>query len=346
MRTTELVTPALLLDVDALHHNLATMAARLPGERLRPHVKAHKCTALAARQREFGHPGSTAATIRECEGMAAAGLADDLLLANEVADARRLGVLVDRGARITLAIDSEETLAAAVAGGVREVVIDVNVGLPRCGCAPGDAGRLADRARAAGLTVRGVMGYEGHLMMVLDREEQRSRVEAAMADLLRAHRDTGGELVSAGGTGTHECNIWASEIQCGSYALMDSDYGRHGFGFSQALWIEATIISRNSGGRMVADCGLKAHAMDHGNPTVPGALVRFLSDEHITFQTTDDRPDDAYPSVNPALGSARVGDRVRVIPAHCDPTVAYHDAMWLVRGDEVVDRWAVDLRGW
>ena len=152
---TELQTPALLVEGAALEHNLSTMSAALPGPRLRPHVKAHKCTALARRQADLGPAGFTCATIRECEGMTAAGLGADVLLANEVVDARRLGALVEGGqARITLAVDSEATIEAAAAGGVREVVVDVNVGLPRCGCAPEDAGPLADVARRHGLSVR------------------------------------------------------------------------------------------------------------------------------------------------------------------------------------------------
>ena len=336
MRTHELQTPALLLDADALEHNLATMAALLPGARLRPHVKAHKCTTLAARQVAHGHRSFTLATIREVEGMAQAGLGHDLLLANEVADARRLGAVVAAGARVTLAVDSPDTITAAVAGGVREVVIDVNIGLPRCGCDPGEAGRLADLARKQGLAVRGVMGYEGHLMMVLDPTEQRSRVEASMQQLLRAHSDVGGDLISAGGTGTHHVNTRATEIQAGSYALMDSAYTQHGFNLRQALWIEATVIARNPKGWAVADSGLKANGMDHGNPSIPGAEVLFLSDEHVTFRPDADGP----------LAAVGVGSRLRMIPAHCDPTVAYHDAMWLVQGDEVLDRWAVNLRGW
>ena len=143
----DLPTPALIVDQAALDDNIAVMAAALPGASLRPHVKAHKCTSLARRQAAAGHSGFTCATIRECEGMAAAGLGDDLLLANEVLDATRLGALVRAGARVTVAVDSPETIEAAAAGGVHEVVIDVNVGMPRCGCAPGEAGRLADLAR-------------------------------------------------------------------------------------------------------------------------------------------------------------------------------------------------------
>ena len=118
------------------------MAGVWPGRRLRPHVKAHKTSGLARRQAELGHTGFTCATIREVEVMAAAGLGEDLLLANEVLDMRRLGAVAETGARVTVAVDSDAVLQAAVDGGVREVLIDVNVGLPRCGCDPADAGPL------------------------------------------------------------------------------------------------------------------------------------------------------------------------------------------------------------
>src|SRR5438445_4587813 len=258
------------------------MSDALPGERLRPHVKAHKCTALAARQAAMGHPGFTCATIREMEGMAAAGLGQDLLLANEVLDASRLGALAQTGVRVTVAVDSEATIEAAARGGVQEVVVDVNVGLPRCGCAPDDAGRLAEAARAAGLEVRGVMGYEGHVVGVEDRSIRESSTADCMKLLLAAHDEVGGELVSAGGTGTYDINTWATEIQAGSYALMDTAYGHLDLPFRQALSVLATVISV-SPGYAVADCGLKALGMDHGNPTMPGANVFFCSDEHVTF---------------------------------------------------------------
>jgi D-serine deaminase-like pyridoxal phosphate-dependent protein len=328
-----LQTPALLVEGGALAHNLSTMSAALPGPRLRPHVKAHKCTALARRQTEGGHEGFTCATIRECEGMAAAGLGADLLLANEVVDARRLGALVASDqARVTLAVDSDATIEAAAGGGVREVVIDVNVGMPRCGCAPEDAGRLASAARDAGLAVRGVMGYEGHVVGVEDRASRESSTADSMKLLLSAHEAVGGELVSAGGTGTYDINTWANEIQAGSYALMDTAYGHLDIPFRQALSVLATVISV-SPGYAVADCGLKALGMDHGNPTIADATVFFCSDEHVTFI-----PDEGSP--------VRVGDRIRVIPSHVDPTVAYHERMHIVDGDSVIDTWEVDLRGW
>ncbi|HUY21754.1 MAG TPA: alanine racemase [Acidimicrobiales bacterium] len=330
MRVGDLTTPALLVDAGLLEHNLATMAAALPGARLRPHVKAHKCTALAARQAAHGHVSFTCATTAEADGLARAGLGGDVLLANEVVDVGRLRALARTGARVTVAVDSAETITAASAAGVGEVVIDVNVGLPRCGCAPDAAGRLADTARAAGLVVRGVMGYEGHVVGLEDRAQRVAMVEEAMALLLRAHQDVGGELVSAGGTGTYDINRGATEIQAGSYALMDGAYDRLGLPFRPALTVLATVVSV-SPSWAVADCGVKALGMDHGNPSIEGSAVWFCSDEHVTF----------------APGTAlSVGDRVRVVPAHVDPTVAYHERMFLVDGDDVLEAWPVDLRGW
>jgi D-threonine aldolase len=326
----QLTTPVLVVHHDVLEANLATMAQALPGTRLRPHVKAHKCTALATRQAARGHTSFTCATIAEMEGMVRAGLGDDLLLANEVVDATRLGVLVRRGARVTMAVDSEEIIAAAVAAGVPEVLIDVNIGLPRCGCKPEEAGILADRARRRGLVVRGVMGYEGHIVGLEERATRAELLETSMALLQRAHDDVGGEIISAGGTGTYDINRWATEIQAGSYALMDTAYGKLGLPFAQALSVQATVISVSEGWA-VADCGLKALGMDHSLPTVPDATVQFCSDEHLTF--------------SPQL-PVRVGDRVSVIPAHVDPTIAYHEHLHLIDGDDVVESWPVDLRGW
>ncbi len=340
MNVAELPTPALVVDADALEHNLATMAAARPGPALRPHVKAHKCTALATLQAAHGHRAFTCATPREVVGMAEADLGDDLLLANEVLDPRRLADLAalhDRtGAHVTVAVDSAETVDAAAAAGLRRVLVDVNVGMPRCGCRPDDAGRIADLARARDLEVRGVMGYEGHLMVVADRTDHAARVHAAVDRLLAAHALVGGDVVSAGGTGTYHLHDRVTEVQAGSYALMDSHYHQLGHPFRQACFVIGAVISANAR-FAVADVGLKAMGMDHGNPTIapidgPGADVWFLSDEHVTFV--------------PHEGVAAVGDRVWLVPAHIDPTMAMHDAVWLVRGHDVLERWPIDLRGW
>jgi D-threonine aldolase len=340
MRTIhDLQTPALIVEQSVLTRNLATMSNALPGPRLRPHIKAHKSTALAQLQADAGHTTFTCATIREIEGMAKAGLGEDLLLANEVLDATRLGAVVATGARVTVAVDSPETVAATAAGGVREVLVDVNIGLPRCGCAPEAAASIADDARARGLNVRGVMGYEGHLMLVPDVEDRRRQVEAAMTKLVAVHAEVGGDIISASGTGTYALNPWATEIQAGSYALMDTAYcAVADLPFEQALFALGTVISATPPtgeipGWVVVDVGLKALGMDHGNPSVAGTTVWFCSDEHLTMQ-----PDD--------FDSVHLGDRVRVVPAHVDPTIALHERMLLVDGDNVVGELPVDLRGW
>lgn len=332
----QIPTPALVVEKSVFDQNLAVMDQHLPGKRLRPHVKAFKSTAIAHRLAGDGHTGFCAATVAEVEGMVAAGLTKDLLLANETLQTARLGRLSDQ-ANITIAVDSDTTVDAAISGGIRSVLIDVEVGQQRCGCAAEEAGRLADRVRAAGLTVAGVMGYEGHLMMVRDPQEKRRRVEESMAILLKAHERVGGDIISGGGTGTFDSNAWVTEIQAGSYTLMDTDYDKLDLPFQKALTVLATVIAVNRKGWLVVDAGLKAFSMDHGNPTWAttevGGEVRFCADEHTTLNL-------------PEGSSYAVGDQVRLYPAHVDPTVALHQQMWLVDGDKVQDRWPVDLRHW
>ncbi|MEO5974922.1 MAG: alanine racemase [Ilumatobacteraceae bacterium] len=332
----ELATPALIIDLKALDRNIAAMSAIRPGTSLRPHVKATKCTVLARRQAKAGHLHFTCATIGEMVGMADAGLGTDLLLANEVLDIEKLELLAraQDNATVTVAIDSDETLRAIVMAGIKNVLIDVNVGLPRCGCDPSVAGALADRARHAGLNVRGVMGYEGHLMMVTDRAEQRRQVEEAMAILRNAAADVGGDIISGGGTGScdlHE-TTGVTEVQAGSYSLMDSQYSKLGLPFEQAMWILGTVISRTQKWSVI-NVGLKSLCMDHGNPSVPDHSVWFCSDEHTTIAAID----------GPQL---ELGSQVRVTPAHIDPTIAMHESAWILNGDAIVDRWKIDLRGW
>ena len=179
------------------------------------------------------------------------------------------------------------------------------------------------------------MGYEGHTMMVGDRADRARQVAASMALLERAHGMVGGPVRSAGGTGSWDLNASATELQAGSYALMDTAYAAIGLPFGQALSILATVVSVNPSGWAVADCGLKALGMDHGNPSLAdGSTVWFCSDEHVTFAPPDG-------------GSLpKVGDQVRVLPAHVDPTIAYHERLYLVDGDRVLETWPVDLRGW
>jgi D-serine deaminase-like pyridoxal phosphate-dependent protein len=338
-KTVELATPALIIDVDALEKNLSLMAVRHPGSKLRPHTKAHKCTEIARLQLSHSHTSFTCATPREIIGMAAAGIGSDFLLANEVLNTDRLSALakVSENVRVTIAVDSIETINAAVRAGLHDVLIDVNVGLPRCGVAPELAGQLADTARKTGMTVRGVMGYEGHLMMVGGDEKRKTRVAESMKLLARAAQDVGGEVISAGGTGTWDMHdeTGINELQAGSYALMDTHYAQLKIPFVQACFVLGTVISRSKDW-LVIDVGLKSLATDHGNPSVDGYDVLFCSDEHTTLVLKKDS----------AIGLANIGEKLLVRPSHIDPTMAMHSVAWVTRADEVLECWQIDLRGW
>ena len=338
-KTVELATPALIIDVDALEKNLSLMAVRHPGSKLRPHTKAHKCTEIARLQLSHSHTSFTCATPREIIGMAAAGIGSDFLLANEVLNADRLSALakISENVRVTIAVDSIETINAAVRAGLRDVLIDVNVGLPRCGVAPELAGQLADDARKAGMTVRGVMGYEGHLMMVGGDDKRKQHVAESMTLLARAAQDVGGEIISAGGTGTWDMHdeTGINELQAGSYALMDTHYAQLKIPFVQACFLLGTVISRSKDW-LVIDVGLKSLATDHGNPSVDGYDVLFCSDEHTTLVLKKDS----------AIGLANIGEKLLVRPSHIDPTMAMHSVAWATRADEVLECWPIDLRGW
>lgn len=328
----DLPTPALVVQQSVFEANVARMSAARPGRSLRPHAKAFKSTALARRLADADHDAFCCATPAEVIGLAEAGLDADLLLANECVDPMRLRAMADLDATVTVAVDSDETVDAAAAAGIGAVLVDVNVGLPRCGCAPDDAGRLADRARSAGLEVRGVMGYEGHVTIIDDRNERAAAVEMAMEKLLFAHEVVGGDVISGGATLSYDLNEWVTEVQAGTFALMDTTFAPS-VPFEIAIGVEATVISVTGGDHpyAVADAGLKSLGMDHGNPTIDGADIWICSDEHLTF----------------AGLNIAVGDRVRVLPAHLDPTVAKHERMWVVDDDgEVVDEWPVDLRHW
>jgi D-serine deaminase-like pyridoxal phosphate-dependent protein len=350
----EVPTPALIVNVAAMDRNIQRMARFFADGpcRLRPHFKAHKTPEIARRQLAAGSvTGLTCATVAEAE--VAASLARDILIANEIVDRAscdRVAALA-HGRSITVAADSiagvDEIGGAARRAGVQVgVLVDLNVGQNRCGLPPGSSEALAlgrHVSATSGLALRGVMGYEGHLQPVPDRAEREARTRDAMTALVQTAqllRDHGlpCDIVSAGGTGTHDISgriRGVTEIQAGSYVLMDTDYGRLDLPFEQALFVLGTVVSRPVPERCVADCGHKATTKDHGYPLVEGlegASVVALNDEHATIAL-------------PPNSTVAIGDRIRLRPSHIDPTVNLHDAMYALDGEEVVDVWPIAARG-
>ena len=350
----EIPTPALIIDLAAMERNIRLMADFFShGEcKLRPHFKAHKTPAIARRQLATGScVGLTCATVGEAE--VAASFCDDVLIANEVIGpdkCARVAALA-RSIDVKIAVDSEAGLAqmaaaANAAGTAVGVLVDVNVGLPRCGIEPGKpALTLAERAAdTPALQFRGFMGYEGHVVGIADRQERTSRATAAM-ELLTSTASMamdGGlslDIVSAGGTGTYDITgrtRGVTEVQVGSYVLMDTAYAKLDLPFEKAFSVLGTVISRPHPGLCVADSGHKACTEDHGNPAVrdaSGASVLFLSDEHATISI-------------PASADIHVGDRIQLWPSHIDPTINLHDAFYVVEGELVVDVWPIVARGY
>jgi D-serine deaminase-like pyridoxal phosphate-dependent protein len=354
MQSIEIPTPALVIDEPALERNIARMAAYFADGpcRLRPHFKAHKTPEIARRQLGAGSAvGLTCATITEAE--VAASVCDDLLIANEIVSPEKCAriAILARGRRVRVAVDSTTGLTRLAEAAVRTgvsigVLVDVNVGQNRCGVLPGRAAlELAERVHATpGVVLDGVMGYEGHVQAVSGRKERESAAGTAMLSLVATAELIRGnglpcDIVSAGGTGTFDISSrvdGVTEIQAGSYALMDSDYGKLDLPFEQALFVLATVISRPTAERIILDCGHKACAKDHGLPTIVGmtaTVVVGLNDEHATVTV-------------PATAALSVGDRVRVCPSHIDPTMNLHDEVFAVNGDEVVGVWPITARGY
>lgn len=349
-----ITTPSLLVDVAAMERNIKRMADFFASStcKLRPHFKAHKTPEIARRQLAAGScTGLTCATVHEAEVVSV--FCDDILIANEVIgrDKAMSVASLAKSIDIKIAVDSQiglEQIAAAANSmdATVGVLIDVNVGLPRCGVQPGDdALALARRAAdTRGIALRGLMGYEGHVVGREDREKREAGAKQSMEALVstaRLVRDDGlpCEIVSAGGTGTYDITgriDGITEIQAGSYVLMDTAYAKLDIPFEQALTVLGTVLSRPNAGLCVSDSGHKACTEDHGNPDVKGingASVMFLSDEHATITL-------------PPESRLKPGDRVELYPSHVDPTINLHDVIHAVNEDQSVETWPVAARGY
>ena len=357
-----LATPCLLLEAEAFEHNLAAMMelVRRHGRRLRPHVKAHKSTAIARRQLEAGAIGLCCATAREAEAMAEAGL-EGLLVTSPVTApgmVERLARARDRVSDVAVVVDSEAGVEALAAGARPDrllgAVVEIDVGQGRTGVTrPDDAVRLARRiAGLPQLRYRGVQAYYGHLQHVpayADRRAKAAEQWARLQPFLNALSAEGlpPEIVTGGGTGTHRLDLEEgpfTEIQPGSYLFMDKQYGAIELApgatpFRTSLTVATRVISANQPDLVVLDAGFKAMATDAGPALVEsgGALdatYQFMGDEHGGLRF-------APGAARPALG-----DLVRLVAPHCDPTVNLHDWLHVMRDGALIDIWRIDARGY
>ena len=348
----ELDTPALLLDLEALERNIAKMAVRCQqwGVGLRPHAKTHKTPEVARRQLAAGAVGVTCAKLGEAEVLADAGI-DRILISTEivgVAKVRRLLALAGRCQVLTVIDDLEAgrqlAAAATATGQTLDVLVDVNVGMGRTGVLAGDlAVALAtDLSRLSGLQLVGLQGYEGNLQFLNPAVERERRVAQAMDALLDTAlriKELGIELriISTGGTGTSRFvgqTPGVTDIQAGSYVVMDSMYaGVEGVDFEPALSVLTSVLSRATrADAVIVDAGFKALSDDHG-PAIAkdGSTYEPAGDEHGRMIYAGSRPG--------------LGDRLELIPSHCDTTINLHDVYHVIHDDQVVAIWPIVGRG-
>jgi D-serine deaminase-like pyridoxal phosphate-dependent protein len=355
----EIDTPALIVDLDVFERNLAKMAKYVAsvGVGLRAHGKTHKSSEVARRQMAAGAVGQCVQKVGEAEVLARAGI-PDILVSNEVVGDRKLDRLATlaRGTRISLCFDDADQIAQASRAATRvgvELGGFVEIGMGRCGVAPGGpACDLALRiAEAPGLRFEGLQAYHGraqHLPSSPERQAAIGGAIAAVQETLTSLAAIGlaARTVSGGGTGTFrleaESGVY-TELQAGSYAFMDLDYatikGSDGlpYGeFDHSLFVLSEVMSVAGRTWIVVDAGLKSYSGEKGPPRVherPGLEFVAMSDEHGKID------------VAPGTERPRLGDKLLLIPGHCDPTINLHDWYVGVRDGRVEELWRIDARG-
>jgi D-serine deaminase-like pyridoxal phosphate-dependent protein len=345
----DLPGPALIVDLAAVERNAALMGNRIAalGVSLRPHIKAHKCAELARIQLRHGAVGVTTATAAEAAAMVEAGI-EDVFVANQVVDLAGLAALAAaaRGARVAISVDDPHQVdlagqAAEGAGSTIEALIEVDVGMGRCGVrSPEQVVPLARAIEAqAGLRLGGICGYEGHCVDEPDRALRQREVGAAAARLSAATTALEAEgfevgVVSAGGTGTYDmaaAKPVVTELQAGSYLLMDGYHAAVTPEFEQALSVLASVIARH-GDLIVIDAGRKAISSDLAPLRLLDheAEMAFSHEEHSGFRVRGEGPE--------------IGERVRVVPGYAPSTVNLYGRLWLAEGDTVVESCRVRAR--
>jgi 3-hydroxy-D-aspartate aldolase len=363
MTRDDIPTPALLLDLDRFERNLRRMAAhvRAAGKNLRPHAKTHRCPEIARRQVDAGALGVACAKLGEAEVMARAGVRGLLITTEVVAPGaiRRLLQLASAAPDTLVVVANAANVAdlgreAAADGVTLNILIDIDVGNKRTGIAPGEPALALTRAVAAqrALRFRGLQGYAGHCAHVIGWDARREASRAALAPLMetRALIERAGlpvEIVAGGSTGTWDIDVelpGLTELQAGSYCVMDLDYRRIGGrgaetlgAFEMALTVVTTVVSVPTADRAMVDGGLKAFSTDKPFPPEsverPGVSFAFAGDEHGRLTVTD------------FSRAPRLGERIEFFPPHCDPTINLYDRIYAMRADKVEAVWEVAARG-
>jgi len=363
-RKLELDTPCLVLDLDILEHNIRKMqaVAMRAGKSLRPHAKTHKCSSLARMQVEAGAKGVCAAKLSEAEALVNAGL-EDILITGPVVTHQKLERLVELAGRcrsLKVVLDNPDCVELLDrklrdSGLSMSVYLDIDVGLHRTGVKPANALALADRIAACpNLRLKGVQAYAGQVQHIPSFAERRASSLGCLADAVAAFRAIqervpGCKTLSTSGTGTFDIDLEipeVTELQVGSYVLMDTEYldigsaadAGHFTAFEPALRLLTTVTSANHATHVTVDAGLKSLYRDGGVPRVAGPARSGLTydwygDEYGMITTSGSTP---LPALDEVL---------ELLVSHCDPTVNQFDLYHLVRGDEVVGRWKIDLRG-
>ena len=347
MRKQDILTPALLLDLDAFEANLARMMdqATRNGKAIRPHAKAHKCVEIARRQIAAGACGMCVATLAEAELMSQGGITG-LLLTSPVADPAKMERIVQTGAMVV--VDHLKQVAwyeeaARKAGRQVGVLVDLDVGDHRTGAASIDQAVAIAQAisRSSHLQLRGLQAYAAagsHITPYEDRVDN-SRRTFAHAGAVRsalARKGLDAEIISGGSTGTWLIDTALpepTELQVGSFVLMDMDYARAGVDFRRVITVLGTVVSANHQSFVTVDAGTKSFSTDRGyGPEVigvPHATFRFGGDEF------------GYVGVDDPISRPALGDKIEFIPPHCDPTVNLYNRTYACRGDQVEAVWPV-----
>ncbi|MGV6850061.1 MAG: 3-hydroxy-D-aspartate aldolase BhcC [Marinibacterium sp.] len=363
MDESEIQTPCLVLDLDALERNIKKMGdyAKAHGMRHRVHGKMHKSVDVAKLQEELGGAvGVCCQKVSEAEVFARGGI-KDVLVSNQVRDPMkidRLARLPKLGARTIVCVDDIDNVADLSAAAVKhgtelECFVEIDCGAGRCGVTTTqDVVNIARAIDAAeNLKFTGIQAYQGAMQHMDSYEDRKAKLDIAIdmvRDAVQGLKAQGieCELVSGGGTGSYyfESNSGVyNELQCGSYAFMDADYGRildkDGNRIDQGEWENAffiltSVMSHAKADKAICDAGLKAQSVDSGLPVVFGRDdVKYIkcSDEHGVIEDPD--------------GILKVNDKLRLVPGHCDPTANVHDWYVGVRNGKVEALWPVSARG-